>query len=188
MTFTTFWVLAHSNRDAKHEFPQSTINFTQRIFRKRKNDRKKYFFIDFDNFSAEQIYLHWCSQNFTAFGTIWRNAKNRTKMTREILLVNIFWAYPVVNGKIELDFRILEHLWKVVTSLLGWVGWQVSILDPSTLRKRVFWVLKVRTRDFDPLNRWVKLVKFGKIRSAPPYLSCVQPPFRASRVRIHPER
>ena len=38
-----------------------------------------------------------------------------------------------------------------------------------SLWKRVFWALKVQTRNLEPPNRSLKLVKFDKIRSAPPY-------------------
>ena len=49
--------------------------------------------------------------------------KNAQKLHLKICCWTFFWRIPVLNGKIESDFRILDHLWEVVSPLIGGVGW-----------------------------------------------------------------
>ena len=73
-----------------------------------------------------------------------------------------------------LDFRAPSRS-RNSTPRWSWVTFEHT-RSIYSLWKRVFWALKVQTPNLESLNRSLKLVKFDKIRSAPPYLECSNRP------------
>ena len=130
--FRIFFGIPNFPSSEKLHISESQRNLQHWILENTEKITKNTFFVSFENFSTQQMYTARSSLIFRSVGAVWTHEKKYTKLVTSNLLVNIFWKDSSMDGQIELDFRIFEHLWEVVIPLLGGVGWQMSILDLST--------------------------------------------------------